>query len=383
MTETLGTGPLKGLRVLEIGGIGPAPFACMMLADMGAEVIRIDRSGQPPHPILNRSRRSIVIDLKASRGVDLIHLLASRCAAVVEGFRPGVAERLGIGPSALMEQNPELVYGRMTGWGQTGPLASTPGHDINYIALTGALHAIGPADGNPVVPLNLVGDFGGGGMLLALGMVAGMLQAKLTGRGQVVDAAMVDGSALLMAMTYGFLGDGRWTDERGVNRLDGGAPWYRVYRCADERHIAVGCVEPQFFAEFLRVLGLSDDPAFAHQNDPSDWPEMHRRLDQLFATRTRNEWTDVFNDSEACVTPVLSMHEAVEHPHNKERSTFRRDGQVIHPMPGPRFSTTPSSTPRPAPSPGADTRAVLNELGLDPKSVDELVRTGIVNPEGD
>jgi alpha-methylacyl-CoA racemase len=324
-----------------------------------------------------------VIDLKTSRGVELIHVLAGKSDAVVEGFRPGVAERLGIGPGALMKQNPHLVYGRMTGWGQSGPLASTPGHDINYIALTGALHAIGPADGDPVVPLNLVGDFGGGGMLLALGMVAGMLQVRLTGRGQVVDAAMVDGSALLMSMTYGFLVEGRWADERGVNRLDGGAPWYRVYRSADDRHVAVGCVEPQFFAEFLRVLGLADDPAFARQNDPAGWPEMHRRLEQIFATRTRDEWSDTFKESEACVTPVLSMREAVEHPHNRERSMFWRDADVIHPMPGPRFSATPSSTPRRAPSAGADTKGVLDELGLDSESVDELVRTGVVHVEED
>jgi alpha-methylacyl-CoA racemase len=374
-----GQGPLAGIRVLELGGIGPGPFAGMMLADLGAEVIRIDRAGQPGHPVLNRSRRSVVISLKEPRGIRLVADLASRCHAAIEGFRPGVAERLGVGPAELLAANPALVYGRMTGWGQSGPLADAPGHDINYIALTGALHAIGQVGGDPVVPLNLVGDFGGGGMLLAYGVVCGILQAKMTGVGQVVDAAMVDGSALLMGMVYGYLGDGRWTDERGVNHLDGGAPWYRTYRCADGRHVAVGCIEPQFYADFLRVLGLTGDPDFRVQNDRDHWPTMHHRLEQLFAARSRDDWAERFEGSQACVTPVLSMREAVDHPHHRQRSTFSTDGSgAIQPMPGPRFMTTPPGRPHPAPPPGRDTKMVLEELGIDADTLADLIRTGIV-----
>ncbi|MDV7088324.1 CoA transferase [Rhodococcus sp. IEGM 248] len=373
-------GPLTGTRILEIGGIGPTPFAGMMLADLGADVIRIDRPGQPGHPVLNRNRRSIVIDLKQPRGVELVTTLAARCDATIEGYRPGVAERLGVGPDALLAANPALVYGRMTGWGQDGPLAQAPGHDINYIALSGALHAIGPADGDPVVPLNLIGDFGGGGMLLAFGVVSGLVQAKMSGTGQVVDAAMVDGSALLMAMTYGFLGQGRWQDQRGVNRLDGGAPWYRVYRCADDEHLAVGCVEPQFYANLLRVLGLVDDPEFARQNDVEVWPLMHKRLEELFLTRPRDAWARLFDGQEACVTPVLSMREALEHPHNLARRTFTRDESGIpQPMPGPRFSMTPPAHPRPAPTVGAQTREVLVDSGLDSTAIDELLRAGVIS----
>jgi alpha-methylacyl-CoA racemase len=380
MAAASGQGPLAGIRVLELGGIGPGPFAGMMLADMGADVIRIDRAGQPGHPVLFRSRRSVVIDLKDPRGRRLVVDLALRCDAAIEGFRPGVAERLGIGPDDLLGANPALVYGRMTGWGQSGPLADTPGHDINYIALTGALHAIGPADGDPVVPLNLVGDFGGGGMLLAYGVVCGILQARMSGVGQVVDAAMVDGSALLMAMTYGYLGDGRWEDVRGVNHLDGNAPWYRTYRCADDRHVAVGCIEPRFYTDFLRVLELTDDPDFQFPNDRGRWPTMHRRLGELFATRGRDDWAALFEKSQACVTPVLSMREAADHPHNRHRSTFAADDSgAIQPMPGPRFTSTPSRPPRPAPTPGRDTRTVLEELGIDADTMAGLFRTGVVS----
>jgi alpha-methylacyl-CoA racemase len=375
-----GTGPLAGVRVLELGGIGPAPFAGMMLADLGADVVRIDRAGQTGHPVLNRNRRSVIIDLKHPAGVELVRRLAAGCDAVIEGFRPGVAERLGVGPEQLLAVNPAVVYGRVTGWGQDGPLASAPGHDINFIALSGVLHAIGPAGGDPVVPLNLIGDFGGGGMLLAYGVVCGVVQARSSGLGQVVDAAMVDGSALLMAMTYGFLGQQRWRDERGVNRLDGGAPWYRTYRCADGRHVAVGCVEAQFYADLLRVLALSDDPDFARQNDPDAWPRMHRRLEEVFRTRSRDEWAATFAGTQGCVTPVLSLHEAAGNRHNMSRRTFTADAHgAPQPMPAPRFGSTPAAPPRPAECAGAQTRAILAEVGLDDAAVDELITAGAVS----
>jgi alpha-methylacyl-CoA racemase len=379
-TAATGAGPLAGVRVLELGGIGPTPFAGMMLADLGADVVRIDRAGQAGNPVLNRNRRSVIIHLKHPAGVDVVRQLATNCDAVIEGFRPGVAERLGVGPEQLWAVNPVLVYGRMTGWGQQGPLASAPGHDINYIALSGALHAIGPAGGDPVVPLNLIGDFGGGGMLLAYGVVCGIVQARASGQGQVIDAAMIDGSALLMAMAYGLLGQDRWQDERGANRLDGSAPWYRTYRCADGRHVAVGCVEAQFYADLLRILALSDDPDFAQQNDPRVWPRMHRRLEELFGTRSRDEWAASFAGTEACVTPVLSMHEAVGDPHNVARRTFTIDAQgTPQPMPAPRFMLTPAAPPRPAPRAGAQTRAILAGLGLDDTAVDQLIAAGAVS----
>jgi alpha-methylacyl-CoA racemase len=374
-------GPLEGVRVLELGGIGPTPFAGMLLADQGAEVIRIDRAGLAGHPVLNRSRRSVVIDLKDPRGLAVVRRLASVSDATLEGFRPGVAERLGIGPDDLLSVNPSLVYGRMTGWGQDGPLARAPGHDLNYIALSGALHAIGLPE-TPVVPLNLIGDFGGGGMLLAYGVLCALMRARRDGTGQVVDAAMVDGSALLMSMLYGYLGAGRWQDARGVNRLDGGAPWYRVYRTRDDRHVAVGCVEPQFYADLLDKLGLTDDPAFADQNDPVRWPVMHERLSSIFATRTRDDWGAAFEGTSACVTPVLSMREAPEHPHNVHRQTFEADADgVIHPMPAPRFDRTPAAKPAPAPTPGADTRDVLSALGLEAGELDALFAAGVLADE--
>ncbi|MEU6264606.1 CaiB/BaiF CoA transferase family protein [Saccharopolyspora shandongensis] len=369
-------GPLAGIRVLELGGIGPGPFCGMMLADMGADVIRIDRPGSPPHPVLQRSRRSLTINLKSPQGVAATRRLAGTCDAVLEGFRPGVAERLGLGPEDLMADNPALVYGRMTGWGQDGPLAQMPGHDINYIAIAGALHAIGGPD-DPVPPLNLIGDFGGGGMLLAYGLACALLHAKTSGTGQVVDAAMVDGTAALLAMTYGFLGTGNWRDERAVNRLDGGAPYYRVYRCADDKHIAVGCVEPQFFAAFLAILGLGDDPDFAAQNDEAAWPAMHRRLEQIFATKSRGEWAELFTGTDACTTPVLSLTEATQYPHNTARGTYRTADGMVQPMPAPRFGSTPAGEPRPAPRPGQDTRKVLADAGLPDHDIEELINTGI------
>ena len=380
-------GPLAGVRVAELGGIGPVPFCGMLLGDLGATVVRVDHpaaAGRPsPFPVLHRNRRSIAVDLKQPQGVDLVLRLVEDCDAVIEGFRPGAVERLGLGPDACLARNPRLVYGRMTGWGQDGPWAAEPGHDINYIALAGALHAIGPADGDPVPPLNLVGDFGGGGMLLALGLLSGVLSARATGRGQVVDAAMTDGTALQLAMTYGFLAQGRWEDRRGVNMLDGGAPYYGVYRCGDGRHVAVGAIEHPFYASLLRVLGLTDDPLFARQQDRAAWPAMRTRLEQVFAGRSRDDWAGLFDGEGACVTPVLSLTEAARHPHNVARGTYRplagSPAPAPVPAPAPRFSGTPSADPAAAAAVGADTAGVLAELGLAADEVAALRDKGVVS----
>jgi len=376
-------GPLSGLRVVELGGVGPGPFAGMLLADLGAEVVRVDRPQEAGHgsafPILHRGRRSIAVDLKHPEGAEAVLRLIDTADALIEGFRPGVTERLGLGPEVCLERNPRLAYGRMTGWGQDGPQAQQPGHDLNYIALTGALHAIGPADGDPVVPLNLIGDFGGGGLLLAFGLASAMLSAARTGRGQVVDAAMTDGSALLLAMTYGFLGQGVWTDRRGSNLLDGGAPFYGVYRCADGGHVSVGAIEPQFWSALLQGLGLSEDPDFADQQDRARWPLMRRRLEEVFAGRTRDAWAAHFAGTAACVVPVLSLREAPRHPHNVARGTYRTGpGGTTEPAPAPRFSATPVGEPAPAPTVGADTDAVLAEAGLDAQSIAALREKGVL-----
>ncbi|HWB35439.1 MAG TPA: CaiB/BaiF CoA-transferase family protein, partial [Rugosimonospora sp.] len=341
-------GPLAGVRVIELGGIGPGPFCGMLLADLGADVIRVDRpeeAGTPsPHPILHRGRRSVVLDLKDPNGLDAVRRLVDGADALVEGFRPGVTERLGIGPDECLARNPRLVYGRVTGWGQDGPLAQEPGHDINYIALAGALHAIGPAGGDPVVPLNLVGDMGGGGLLLALGVTAALLHARTTGTGQVVDAAMTDGAAIQLALVQGLLATGRWRDRRGSNVLDGAAPFYRTYRCADGGHVAVGCIEPQFYAAMLRVLGLDADPLLADQYATGSWPAMAERLAAAFAAQPRDEWERRFAGQQACVTPVLDFAEAARHPHNAARGTYTRTGSgAVAPGPAPRFSGTPAA----------------------------------------
>ncbi len=362
-------GPLAGIRVVELGGIGPGPFCGMVLADLGAEVIRVDRPGEAgrpaAYPVLHRGRRSIAVDLKDPDGAAAVLRVIDGVDAVIEGFRPGVVERLGLGPEVCLARNPRLVFGRITGWGQDGPLAQDPGHDINYIAVAGALHAIGPTGGDPVVPVNLVADFGGGGMLLAVGVLSGLLHARTTGRGQVVDAAMVDGTALLLGMTYGLLGQGVWRDERGVNHIDGGAPFYGVYRCADGRHISVGALEPQFYAALLRVLGFTGDPDFASQFERDRWPAMKAKLTATFAGRDRDDWTKVFQGQGACVAPVLSLTEAVSHPHNVARHTFHSgpDG-APEPAPAPRFAGSPVDPPQPAPAIGSDTRAVLEQAGV-------------------
>jgi alpha-methylacyl-CoA racemase len=369
--------------VIELGGIGPGPFCGMVLADLGCEVIRVDRPAEAGretlHVVLHRGRRSVTLDLKSTAGAQVALRLIDTADAVIEGFRPGVTERLGLGPDTCLARNPRLVYGRMTGWGQDGPLAQEPGHDINYIGIAGALGAIGPADGDPVIPLNLIGDMGGGGMLLALGITAALVHARATGEGQVVDAAMTDGTAIQLAGIYGLLARGRWSDRRGANLLDGAAPFYRTYRCADGGHIAVGCLEPQFYAELLRVLELTDDPLFAQQYDESAWPAMRSRLEELFAARPRDDWATAFDGRGACVTPVLGLGEAALHPHNAARRAYTVDESgAIQPGPAPRFLGTPSPRPSPARQVGADTDDVLAEAGLEPAEIDELRTRGVV-----
>lgn len=379
---TAGRGPLSGVRIVELGGIGPGPFAGMLLGDLGADVIRIDRAEDAglanPHPILHRNRRSLTIDLKHPDSAEVVLALVADADAVIEGFRPGAAERLGLGPETLLARNPRLVYGRMTGWGQSGPLADEPGHDINFIALTGALHAIGPAD-EPAVPLNLIGDMGGGGLLLAFGLLGAVISARSRGRGQVVDAAMTDGSATMLAMVHGFLNQGRWSDERGQNSIDGGRPWYGVYRCADDGHLALGIGDRRSYAALLEVLALVDDPDFAVQQDRDAWPAMRKTLSDVFATRSRSDWERTFEGRGACVSPVLSLTEAPRHPHNIARGTFRTgaDGG-IEPAPAPRFSGTPAAEPAPAPVVGADTDEILTQAGYDSDAIAALRGAGVV-----
>jgi len=330
------TGPLSGVRIVEMEAIGPVPLAAMILSDMGAEVVRVGRAGASAGPVLERGRTVVAADLKNADDRDAVLDLIAGADAVIEGFRPGVMERLGLGPDVCLTRNPALVFGRMTGWGQTGPLSSRAGHDINYIALTGALHAIGKAGEPPTVPLNLIGDYGGGAMFLVTGVLAGLIAARTTGRGQVIDAAMTEGTATLLSMFHGFLSAGRWRDARGANLLDGGAPFYRCYECADGKHVAVGCLEPQFFAACIAGLGLGADDF--SQYDQTGWPAMQAKFEAAFRTRTRDEWAAVFAETDACVSPVLSMTEAAAHPHNVSRQTFvERDG-VMQAAPAPRFA---------------------------------------------
>jgi len=367
-------GPLAGLRVIEMAGIGPGPFCAMLLADMGAQVIRVERREGAPgsrKDVTGRGRRSVALDLKSPAARDAVLRLVVGADALLEGFRPGVMERLSLGPEPCLKANPRLVYGRMTGWGQSGPYAPTAGHDINYIAISGALDAIGTTE-TPVPPLNLVGDYGGGGMLLAMGMLAALLHAARSGQGQVVDAAMSDGAALLMAPIYGMRAAGRWGAPRGANLLDGGAPFYGVYACADGRHLSVGPIEPQFFAEFLRRLGLPTED-FAARDDRAHWPALRARIAAALAARTRDDWAAIFDGSDACVAPVLSMAEAPAHPHNAARGTFfERDG-VVQPAPAPRFSATPSAPGAPARLRGEDGRAVLQEAGFSAEEITALL----------
>lgn len=371
-------GPLDGVRVLELGGIGAVPFCAMLLADLGADVVRMDRpdAGRSPNPVLDRGRPVLRVNLKHPRGIELVRSLARGSDALIEGFRPGVLERLGLAPATLRQDNPRLVVGRMTGFGQDGPLALRAGHDINYIALSGALAAIGRAGGPPVPPINLLGDFGGGGMLLGVGVLAAILKARSSGRGQDVDVAMVEGSGLLMSMMFGFLAQGTWSLERGTNRLDTGAPFYDVYACADGRHVAVGAIEPQFFAALVDVLGVHAEIDLARQNDRETWPHQREVFARVFATAPREEWERRFEGVDACVTPVLDMSEISDHPHNRARGAFRRDATgVIHPT-APRFSGTPIEPV--ATTPGHDTTAILRELGHTAADIDALRLEGVL-----
>jgi alpha-methylacyl-CoA racemase len=359
-----GTGPLHGLRVVELAGIGPGPHAAMVLADLGADVVRIDRPsgglvlGDPdrPDPTL-RGRRRVLADLKDPDGRETVLRLVERADVLLEGYRPGVAERLGVGPADCAARNPRLVYGRMTGWGQDGPMARTAGHDINYLSLTGALHAIGRKDDRPVLPLNLVADFGGGSMLLLVGVLAALWEARASGRGQVVDAAMVDGASLLMQMTWALQGQGRWTDARESNLLDGGSPFYDTYTCADGRHVAVGALEPQFYGRLLAGLGLDPDELPA-QYDIAGWPVLRARFTAVFATRPRDEWVALFDGTDACVTPVLALGEVADHPHVKARGAVVAPDGVPQAAPAPRFSRTPPTLPGPPAGP-EDVASVL------------------------
>jgi alpha-methylacyl-CoA racemase len=373
-------GPLEGVRIVEMAGIGPGPFCGMMLADHGAEVIRIERPGPESEKfrdVMNRSRRSIVVDVKKPGAVDVIRDICRGADGLIEGYRPGVMERLGLGPDVLLNDNPKLVFGRMTGWGQTGPMAQAAGHDINYISLTGALHALGRADEKPPIPLNLVGDFGGGGMLLAFGMVSAILSARTTGRGQVVDCAMTEGASLLASMFFSMVGSGTWDGSRGTNFLSGAAPFYSVYETADGEYVSLGSIEPQFYAELLRRLGLSEDPDFQNQNERSYWPAMAAKLTTVMKSRTREEWRAAMEGSDVCFAPVVSFAEAPKHPHNVARGSFVEAFGIVQPAPAPRYSesrtTAPSYTKK-----GGDADAVLLAAGLSTDRIAELRAQGVL-----
>ena len=381
------SGPLAGYRIIELAGIGPGPFAAMLLADMGAEVIRVERAQSAsgpapdrPHPdVTLRGRRNIAIDLKHADGVATLLDLVEHADALIEGFRPGVMERLGVGPDECLARNPRLVFGRMTGWGQDGPYAHAAGHDINYISLAGALAHFRRAGGAPVPPLNMVGDFGGGGMFLAFGVVCGILEAQRSGAGQVVDAAMVDGAATQMTMFWSLKTMGLFDEHApGTNLLDTGAHFYDVYECSDGLYVSIGSIERQFYAELLRLTGLQDDPAFAAQMDRSSWPELKVRLAQLFRTKTRAEWCELMEKTDVCFAPVLTLSEAAVHPHNVARSTFIEAHGATQPAPAPRFSRTVPTLARPPAFPGQHSREILEEWGVPKDRIDELVESGAV-----
>jgi alpha-methylacyl-CoA racemase len=366
-------GPLTGLKVVEFAGIGPGPFCGMLLSDLGADVVRIDRKGAgrgAPTDITSRGRRSVALDLKDPACIETCLKLVEKADILFEGFRPGVMERLGLGPDVALKRNPKLVYGRMTGWGQTGPYAMAAGHDMNYIAITGALHAIGTTD-KPVPPLNLVGDFGGGALYLAFGLLAGVIQARETGTGQVIDCAMSDGAASLMAMFYGFKASGMWKEERRSNLLDGGAHFYDTYQCSDGKWISIGSIEPQFYALLLEKTGVKD-PDFARQMDRTIWPDLRERLAKVIATKTRDEWTEIMGGTDVCFAPVLTLEEAPKHPHNAARQTFVEVAGVTQPAPAPRFSATPGAIQGPPPAIGAHNQEALSDWGLSQSEIERL-----------
>ncbi len=375
-------GPLKGLRVIEVQGLGPAPFCGMLLADMGAEVIsitRVSNSGSVAgtEQISERGKRSVALDLKSPKGVELFLKLCEGADALIEGFRPGVAERLGIGPEQVQTRNPKLVYGRMTGWGQDGPLAQAAGHDINYISLSGALHAIGRNGERPVPPLNLVGDFGGGGMFLAFGVMCAVFEAQRSGHGQVVDTSMVEGSAVLMTMMYSFFSAGGWKDERGSNMLDGAAHFYDTYETRDGKYVSIGSIEPQFYQLLMEKTGLRAED-LGDQRDPANWPKAKAKLTEIFRQKTRDEWCEIMEGSDVCFAPVLSMTEAPQHPHNKERQSFIEIDGVVQPAPAPRFSRSAPEVSHPPRTPGADTADVFSGLGFSADELNALREQGVL-----
>ncbi len=379
-------GPLNGYRIVEMAGIGPAPFCGMLLADMGADVIRVDRrekadlglpGREPRFEVMNRGRRSVAVDVKSAAGREVVKRLVKPADALIEGFRPGVMERLGLGPDELAKINPRLVYGRMTGFGQNGPMADRAGHDINYIALSGVLHMIGRAGEAPLHPLNLVGDYGGGGMFLAFGLVAALLEAQKSGKGQVVDASMVDGSAYLAAMVYGMHAQGVWKDERGVNMLDSGSPWYGTYATKDGKWVSIGSIEGRFYQDLLQRLGLTGE-ALPKQHDRAGWPVLKKRFTEIFRSKTRAEWEKVFEGSDACFAPVLSIAEVTSHPHNIARGTFVTREGVNQPAPAPRFSRTVQELAKEPVAAGADTDGVLSDAGFSAAEIKDMRARGVV-----
>ena len=376
------SGPLNGFKIIEFAGLGPAPFAGMMLSDMGAEILRIDKmssksaenSGNGNFDILSRGRQTLTIDLKKPDGALLALKIIEKADALIEGFRPGVMEKLGLGPEKCLKKNPKLVYGRMTGWGQEGPLSKFAGHDINYLSLTGALHSIGRKGSNPTPPLNLVGDFGGGGMFLAFGIVCALIEASKSDKGQVVDAAMVDGVASLMAMVHGLLSTDIWEDKPASNFLDTGSHYYDTYECLDGKYVAVGAIEPKFYNSLVEVLGLNKISEEKEQMDKSRWPELKKKFSSIFLTKTRGEWCKIMKDKDVCFSPVLSITEAYEHPHNKARKLFLKNGKRIEPAPAPRFSRTPGSINRDLSGSNAETSKLLFDWGLNEQEISELLK---------
>ena len=374
-------GPLKGIKVIEFSALGPGPFCGMILADLGAEVIVIDRfesAGQVTKTdIASRGKKSIAIDLKKKESIDLIKDIVQNADVLIEGLRPGKMEKLGMGPEDFFEVNPKLIYGRMTGWGQHGPLSSAPGHDINYIALTGALSSIGSKNSAPLPPLNLVGDFGGGGMVLAMGICAALVEVSKSGKGQIIDSAMTDGSALLMSMMYGFYSAGIWTDHRESNLLDGAAHFYGCYECKDKKFVSIGSIEPQFYQELIKRLGL-DYNVFKDQMDRSKWPEFKKIIEKKFKEKTRDEWCDVMEGGDVCFAPVLSLEESINYKHNKERETFVDIDGVIQPAPAPRFSNTPGEIKHSPVKKGENTREILKNIGKE-NLIEELLNSNIIS----
>ena len=373
----MGKGPLSGLKIVEFAGIGPGPFCGMLLSDLGADVVRVDRKGSgraSPADVTSRGRRSVALDLKSPDAIEAVLKLLESADGLIEGFRPGVMERLGLGPDVVLKRNPKLVFGRMTGWGQFGPYAKAAGHDMNYIAITGALHAIGTSD-KPVPPLNLVGDFGGGALYLAFGLMAGIISARETGKGQVIDCAMSDGAASLMAMFYGFKGAGIWKDERRSNLLDGGAHFYDTYQCADGKWISIGSIEPQFYALLLEKTGITD-PQFANQMSRDEWPELKAKLAAVLAKKTQAEWCEIMDATDICFAPVLDLEDAPKHAHNVARETFVTIEGVVQPAPAPRFSATPGAIQGPPPKIGAHNDEALSQWGFSAAEIETLKAKG-------